>query len=525
MARLSGKEQKARFSKAKEHAKSLGGDLLSTAYRGVDAKYEWCCALGHEWEATYYSVVQKSRWCGRCNGTLRMPEEQLSIARNIAKDHGGLCLSSGYTSSKKNLEWKCQHGHVWEASLSNVSRGKWCPWCSGNKVDPTTQLKRAQQTAKSHGGVLLSDIYVGNKAPMQWRCAKGHQWAASFSTIVGRKSWCGRCRGTQRDSEEQLSKARLLAVSKSGQCLSKTYLNNSEPMEWKCDRDHKWKAPFYVVVQAGSWCPICSGGLRERLVRHTLEQLFARPFLKKRPAWLVNTKTGRKMELDGYNEVLSLAFEYQGEQHNRIVKLFKMTSQSLKNQQQRDELKRSLCLKNKVLLIEVPHDITPDDYPRYISTKIMRNKDFPLIRKKLRDWRLVKVTDWIESDSYTILDLRQHAARKNGVCLSEIYKGALIKHEWQCSEKHIWSATWDSVNRKSWCPYCSGNIVDPLLRLEQARKVAIDRGGACLATKYESANAHMRWRCRDGHEWGSRFSHVVQGGSWCPRCQEPRGVR
>ena len=148
-----------------------------------------------------------------------------------------------------------------------------------------------------------------------------------------------------------------------------------------------------------------------------------------------------------------------------------------------------------------------------------------MIKKKLRDWSLVKVKDWVESDSYTIHDLKQHAARKNGECLTETYKGALAKHEWQCSEKHKWLSTWDSVNRGTWCPYCSGNIVDPLMRLDQAKNVAIERGGTCLATKYERAKAKMRWRCRNGHEWESRFSHVVQGGSWCPKCREPRRTK
>ena len=163
----------ARHNKAKELANSLGGELLSTPYQGVDAKYKWRCKLGHEWQASYYSVVQRGQWCGRCHGTLRTPEEQLFKAKIIAQDHGGVCLSSEYKGSTQKLEWKCQYGHVWEASLSNISRGKWCPWCAGNKVDAATQLKRAQQTAKSHGGILLSNTYERNKTPMRWRCAEG----------------------------------------------------------------------------------------------------------------------------------------------------------------------------------------------------------------------------------------------------------------------------------------------------------------------------------------------------------------
>jgi len=225
MARLPPKEQVARFDKAKELAESLGGALLSDTYRGVDAKYKWCCSLGHEWNATYYSVVQRGQWCGRCHGTQRTKGEQLIKVKNIAQQHGGICLSSEYDKSTQKLKWRCQRGHEWEASLSNISRGKWCPWCAGNKVDPELQLKKAQNTARIHGGKLLSTTYEGNKAPMLWRCAEGHEWEAAFSTVVGRKAWCGRCHGTQRQTEEQLFKAREVAESKSGKCISKTYVN------------------------------------------------------------------------------------------------------------------------------------------------------------------------------------------------------------------------------------------------------------------------------------------------------------
>ena len=517
MARLNKNEQMARHNKAKELANSLGGELLSTPYQGVDAKYKWRCKLGHEWQASYYSVVQRGQWCGRCHGTLRTPEEQLFKAKIIAQDHGGVCLSSEYKGSTQKLEWKCQYGHVWEASLSNISRGKWCPWCAGNKVDAATQLKRAQQTAKSHGGILLSNTYERNKTPMRWCCAEGHEWEASFSTVVGRKAWCGRCLGTQREAEEQLSKARAVAESKNGQCISKIYLNNAEPMEWQCERGHKWKAPFYVVVQAGSWCPTCSTGLKERLVRHTLENLFGVTFKKSRPRWLRNPRTGRLMELDGLNTELNLAFEYQGPQHYKVVKPFKMKQEHLDRGQYRDEAKKELCRKHGIALLEVPYTIEPHEFPKWIYTTI--EKKFPEQRfvERMRDWHEIQSVEWVESDHYTIYDLHSHAQSKNGACLSESYLGSRAKHHWLCAEGHKWEATWDSIiNQNSWCPICCGNIKEnPLHELQElARK----HGGKLVSKEFNGMQIKHRWRCAKGHEWDVKPSHIKSSNSWCPIC-------
>ena len=76
------------------------------------------------------------------------------------------------------------------------------------------------------------------------------------------------------------------------------------------------------------------------------------------------------MELDRYYPMLNLAFEYHGEQHFRDIKFFKINLEEI---QKRDELKRELCRKNGVVLIEIP-------YFEKISEQ--------LILSKLKDWNL-----------------------------------------------------------------------------------------------------------------------------------------
>jgi hypothetical protein len=502
------------------HAKAAerGGTCLSSKYLGVDYLYRFRCAKGHEWDAVFYSVVRRGQWCARCSGRKVDPEEQLARARNLASQKGGECLTAKYINSQSQMTWRCASGHEWQGTYGNiVNRGKWCPWCAGNKVDAATQLAKAQHVAQSHRGELLTTSYTGNKVPMRWRCSEGHTWSAAFGTVVGRGVWCGRCGGTQREAHEQLTKAHNIAASKNGRCLDVEYRSNSEKMSWQCERGHKWQAPFYSVVQAGSWCPTCSAGLKERLVRHTLEILLGVPFKKHRPNWLRNAATGRLMELDGFNPELRLAFEYQGPQHYRILLPFKMDAARLESSQSRDMQKRLLCEAHGVVLLEVPYTVESEDLPEWISNAIKNMPESNRLISKMVDWRSVELTEWLASESYSIDVLASFAQTKNGRCLSTTYTGVKDKYRWRCANGHEWDSTWDSLkNSNSWCPVCCGNVVpDALLDLQT---IAKSRGGELVSVDFLGMQKKHRWRCSLGHEWEAKPSHIKNAGSWCPVC-------
>lgn len=501
----------------KKTAINRGGICLSDSYKGVDKKYSFRCKDGHEWIASYYSVVNRKSWCPYCAKIKVNPATRIQDAKNYASSQGGDCLSFDYKSTKENLVWRCKNKHVWEASFSNtVNHKKWCPWCAGNKVDANTQFERALSVAAKQGGRCLSKEYLGNKRLMSWECEKGHIWSASFASVLSRGSWCGICRGTQRPPHEQIEKAKRIAESRNGELLSKDYIKNSASLIWQCSRGHKWPASFDSVAR-GSWCPACSSGLKERIARNALEQLFDLPFPKKKPKWLVNPKTNRLLELDGYNEELKLAFEYHGPQHYKVVLPFKMNTSKLEASKYRDALKRELCKKHDVQIIEIPFTVESEEMLEWISTYIQSTPSLIHLTRIINDWKRLTPNVWTESENYSIESLKQHAAKRGGTCLSETYLGALRKHRWMCSHGHSWNASWDSLkNSKSWCPVCSGNVlIDPIKELQ---KIAKSKGGVCLSEKYINAKTKLRWRCKNKHEWEATPSHIRNSGSWCRIC-------
>lgn len=61
-----------------------------------------------------------------------MKKLTLDMAKKIAKDNNGECLSKQYINSKEKLLWKCSNNHIWKSTLSCVKYMKaWCPKCAG----------------------------------------------------------------------------------------------------------------------------------------------------------------------------------------------------------------------------------------------------------------------------------------------------------------------------------------------------------------------------------------------------------
>jgi len=142
---------------------------------------------------------RKGSWCRECYNGRRRFHERLSITamRDLANARGGTCLSAEYLGSKFKLTWKCEFGHRWQATPSSVVQGTWCPMCARNQ---RLCLPFFQELAANSGGICLSEIYVNGRTALQWRCVHGHEWEAVPAKIK-RGSWCPKCANIIRRSK------------------------------------------------------------------------------------------------------------------------------------------------------------------------------------------------------------------------------------------------------------------------------------------------------------------------------------
>lgn len=116
---------------------------------------------------------------------------------------------------------------------------------------------------------------------------------------------------------------------------------------------------------------------------------------------------------------------------------------------------------------------------------------------------------------YTLQDMQDWAAKKNGECLAVSYDGIKKKVKWKCDRQHTWAASFDNIiHENSWCPYCSHKASRTITEM---REIAASRGGECLSVEIVNVNTYLKWECGEGHMWSAAPSSVI-GGSWCPNC-------
>lgn len=350
-------------------AKKYGGVCLSSEYKNLRTKLLWQCKEGHEWHAVPHHV-NRGHWCPTCAGVEPLTLEDM---KKIAIERGGRCLSKKYVNNRTLLIWECKGGHQWKAQPSNIKLGNWCKTCAG--LDPIT-IDEMQTISKKRGGACLSEKCTNNRDKLNFRCAKGHEWHAKPAHIKSSNSWCPQC-GYDTAAEKMkldISEAHDIARLRGGRCLSEEYKNNRTKLFWECKYGHQWKASIQPIKSGRTWCPVCSNHfVSEEIVREIFENIYKVKFFKSKPKWLRGGK-GYLLELDGYNEELAIAFEYHGEQHfnadNYHYRFDVDKIGALNKRMETDALKRELCKKNSVRLIEIPYTVKSKNYLEYIIAQL-----------------------------------------------------------------------------------------------------------------------------------------------------------
>jgi len=95
----------------------------------------------------------------------------------------------------------------------------------------------------------------------------------------------------------------------------------------------------------------------EAVTRSIFENLLDCELAKTRPHWLRTSKNKKSMELDGFNESLNIAFEYQGEHHYSYIFPGQDSPEKI---QDRDTKKVQICKACGIDLIQIPYKFKGD---------------------------------------------------------------------------------------------------------------------------------------------------------------------
>lgn len=125
------------------------------------------------------------------------------------------------------------------------------------------KLQNAKEYAISRGGLCLSEQYVNNKTPLEWKCHNNEHasWFSNSDNIINKNTWCLQCSGKAKKlSEVGLQDAKQYAHSRNGMCLSGSYESDRDNLEWKChNTEHSsWFASCDNVLRKKTWCKACA---------------------------------------------------------------------------------------------------------------------------------------------------------------------------------------------------------------------------------------------------------------------------
>src|ERR1019366_1393612 len=168
--------------------------------------------------------------------------------------------------------------------------------------------------------------------------------------------------------------------------------------------------------------------------------------------------------------------------------------------------------------------------------KFLSNEYFGVSKSHL--WKCVNGHDWwarpdnvkisvgkcnkcYDRDKVTYERINAIIEKWGGQLLSKDFKNVKSYIKIQCEKNHIWETQVENIRAGKKGPHCAKNV---RLTINDAYKLAEERGGKCLSIVYNNANELLEWQCSEGHIWKARYGNFYNG-RWCKKCNESLGER
>lgn len=423
----------------------------------------WHCLSGHQFDRQLQHTTEKG--CPSCAGAVVARADALQVKglRFLDKDH--------FLYHSKSYNWSCKCGSPVQLTYTQAVEGGGCPKCHTDQMIKKEILEncRAAGIKVVNLEALSTDGSVSSAFDFQLNlvCKSGHSYSKSVKSARHTSAGvtcpdCNRNESLKSTRKYGLEFFRSYAKERGGVCKNTSYERTADTLHFECKYGHDWSIMARYLISAKSWCSKCKVNRGEEYTRQAFEYLFDAEFPTAYPSWL---KHIRPLELDGYNEKLSIAFEHQGD-HHFGVNSFRNTDAEISNVLERDETKRRQCREAGVALIEVPSIDNITDRKIILNViHAIAAAGLSVPSRPIDDFRLQAL---IADDRFE--RLRRFIDQKKGKLVEEKYLGARSHHRYICDKGHETVATPDNLYHGKWCNMCRGAKTWETRRRNAARK-------------------------------------------------------
>jgi hypothetical protein len=439
---------------------------------------------------------------------------------------------NGFTSgSGKEVNWRCQAGHKYSASIShrtNMNSG--CPYCAGKKV-----LKgfndfesRFPLLAEEADGWDPAQITFGSGKKVKWKCPKGHSYVASIANRTQIKATgCPVCANKviQVGFNDLASQFPEVAKQAKGWDPTNVIPGSPRKLLWQCDLGHQYLAsPSSRTSKRSTGCPICTNrtllpGFNDLLTTHptvAVEAFGWEPSnyfagSPKKLMWVctkghtymasISNRTSRgsgcpvcsgKIVLKGFNDLATKFPKIAAEAHG-----WDPSATSWGTHQK----KSWLCPQGHIYLASISHRTSKDSRGCSICAGKQIQKGFNDLSSRFPEIAM-------EADGWDP---------------ELITSGIDAKMNWKCPLGHRYSASVGSrTNQNTKCPICANvQLLTGFNDLKTKHPlIAEEADGWDPASILAGSKQKMKWKCSSGHNyhaWVSRrtTSNTPTG---CPKC-------
>lgn len=281
---------------AAEWHPTKNGDLTPSDVTSKSGqKVWWICSKGHEWQATINNR-SNGRGCPYCAGkkAIKGENDLATVNPQLASEwhptkNGDLTPFDVTSGSERNVWWRCEKGHEWQARVFNRTKGQGCPYCSGRypfiigETDLATVKPElaAEWHPTKNGNIRPSDVHYRSNKKAWWLGKCGHEWQSQIGTRSN-GTGCPYCSGLYTvKGETDLATLNPQLASEWHPTRNGDLTPYDVPPQsnrkvwWICSRGHEWQARV-ERRSIGQSCPYCSG---QRVIKGETDLATVKPKL------------------------------------------------------------------------------------------------------------------------------------------------------------------------------------------------------------------------------------------------------